>query len=325
MDVLDELEAMANAISLTGTEEIDDTTLHRWQSLFGYSESEARDKIKEYRSSPPEVIVSDSHWDMARDQKEQEGFDRESYEYSCTAAARNSCHPSALTQEQKQRLQASTFLVKLEGPLQTVEAVAQAANMSSIQETMMASDSSGQSSSFCKVNGLEKLAIETFLSESIIHSTFCPTFIRISVAHKELSVNSIYPTLGIDSTMPQHRLQNHTDNPQPTQSEYPVCYFLYGTLAQTEVLSDLLGIDPVYHDAKISRGVLGSWGNYKALLDDPSQRNTVHGKAFLVTCKEDEEALCLYETEAYEIVRCRIEIDEGGFIDGLTFRWRGED
>ncbi|KAH7254669.1 hypothetical protein B0J15DRAFT_512887 [Fusarium solani] len=184
--------------------------------------------------------------------------------------------------------------------------------MSSIQETMMASDSSGQSSSFCKVNGLEKLAIEIFLSKSKIYLASCPTFIRISVARKELSANSIYPTLGNDS-------------PQPTQHEYPVWYFFYRTLAQSDVLSDLVGTDPVYHDAKIRGGVLESWGNYKALNDDPSQRNTVHGKTFLVTCEEDEEALRLYEPEAYKIARCRIEMEEGRVIDGLTFRWRDED
>ncbi|KAJ3456644.1 hypothetical protein MRS44_016667 [Fusarium solani] len=243
MDVLHELEEMANAVSLADSNKIDNNTVYRWQSLFGYSESEARDKIKEYRLSSHDFIVSDSHWDMIRDQKQQEGFDRESYEYSCTVAARKPCHPSTLTQKQKQRFQTSTFL---------------AANMSSIQETMMASDSSGQSSSFCKVNGLEKLAIETILSKSKIYLASCPTFIRISVARKELSANSIYPTLGVDSTMPQHRLGNQNDSPQPTQHEYPVWYFFYGTLTQSDVLSDLVGTDPVYHDAKIRGGVLES-------------------------------------------------------------------
>jgi hypothetical protein len=113
MDVLHELEEMANAVSLAESNKIDNNTVYRWQSLFGYSESEARDKIKEYRSSSHDFIVSDSHWDMIRDQKQQEGLDRESYEYSCTVAARKSCHPSTLTQKQKQRLQTSTFLVKL--------------------------------------------------------------------------------------------------------------------------------------------------------------------------------------------------------------------
>jgi hypothetical protein len=125
--------------------------------------------------------------------------------------------------------------------------------------------------------------------------------------------------------MPQHRLGNQNDSPQPTQHEYPVWYFFYRTLAQSDVLSDLVGTDPVYHDAKIRGGVLESWGNYKALNNDPSQRNTVHGKTFLVTCEEDEEALRLYEPEAYEIARCRIEMEEGRVIDGLTFRCRDED
>ncbi|RSL40772.1 hypothetical protein CEP54_016023, partial [Fusarium duplospermum] len=300
MSLVEELEAMANAVCLAETEEIDNP-IYRWQSLFGCSAPEALDKIIIFRLSPRELIISDSHWEMVRDQKEQEGFDREAYEYFCTIAAHKSHHSSAITEEEKQRLQATTFLLKLEGPLQSVDAVVQAANMAAIQETVMASDSLGQSSSFCKVNGLEKMAIETFLSESNIHSVFRPTFIRISVARKELSTNSIYPTLGVDSTMPQHRLSNDTDNPQPAQGEYPVWYFFYGTLAESETLAELLGTEPIYHDAKIRGGVLESWGNYKALVNDPSERNVVHGKAFLVASEEDEEALRLYETEAYEI------------------------
>ncbi|RSL76614.1 hypothetical protein CEP51_009802 [Fusarium floridanum] len=324
MSLIDELEAMANAVSLTETEEIDNT-ICRWQSLFGYSAPEALDKITVFRASPRELIISDSHWEMVRDRKEQEGFDREAYEYWCTTTARKSYHSATMTQKEKQRLQAATFLLKLEGPLQNVDAVAGAANMASIQETVMASDSSGQSSSFCKVNGLEKIAIETFLSESNIHSAFRPTFIRISVARKELSTNSIHPTLGVDSTMPQRRLSNDTGNPQPAQDEYPVWYFFYGTLAESETLAELLGTEPAYHDAKIRGGVLGSWGDYKALVDDPSGRNMVYGKAFLVMSEEDEEPLRLYETEAYEIVRCRIEMEEGEVIDGFTFRWVGQD
>ncbi|RSL44896.1 hypothetical protein CEP53_011000 [Fusarium sp. AF-6] len=324
MSLIDELEAMANAVSLTETEGID-STICRWQSLFGYSAPEALYKISAFRAGPRDLIISDSHWEMVRDQKKQEGFDREAYEYWCTIAERKSYHSTTMTQKEKQRLQAATFLLKLEGPLHSVDAVAKAANMVSIQETVMASDSSGQSSSFCKVNGLEKMAIETFLSESSIHSAFRPTFIRISVARKELSTNSIYPTLGVDSTMPQHRLSNDTDNSQPAQDKYPVWYFFYGTLAESETLSDLLGIEPVYRDAKIRGGVLGSWGDYKALVDDPSLRNVMYCKAFLVTSEEDEEALRLYETEAYEIVRCRIEMDDGEVVAGLTFRWAGQN
>lgn len=201
-----------------------------------------------------ELVVSDTHWDMVRDEKQREGFDREAYEYSCSAAARQSYYPSALTQRQQQKLQASTFLVKLEGPLQNVSALAKAANMSSTpQETILASDSSGQSSTFCKINGLEKLAIEGFLSGSNLDMAFYPTFIRISIAHKELSANSMYPTLGIDPTLPQHRPSCQTDNLQPAQDDYPIWYFLYGTLAQSDILCELLGTDPVYHDAKGSR------------------------------------------------------------------------
>lgn len=55
------------------------------------------------------------------------------------------------------------------------------------------------------------------------------------MAAKDFSADSIHPTLGKDCTMPQHRLGSDTDS-LPHQSQYPVFYFFYGTLADPIVL-----------------------------------------------------------------------------------------
>ncbi|KAI8949820.1 hypothetical protein F4801DRAFT_551682 [Xylaria longipes] len=106
------------------------------------------------------------------------------------------------------------------------------------------------------------------------------------MAAKDLSTTSAYPTLGVDATMPQCRPSLADDtSPIPTQSQYPVWYFFYGTLANPVVLGRLLGVEPLYKDASIQGGILKMWGGkYKALVDSPG--GIVHGAAFLVQDQE---------------------------------------
>ncbi|KAF4994319.1 hypothetical protein FDECE_13151 [Fusarium decemcellulare] len=329
MDLLDELEAMAQTVSLSTSDEIHDATVHMWQTLFGYSRSEAIRRIRQYRQyrqRPHDVVISDSHWEMVRQQKESEGFDREAYEYSCGMANRKESHEGKPTGRQLRKLQSSSFLVKLEGPLSDIAAVAEAANVAclSAQGIFEAVDTSGQPSFFYRINGINKLAIEEFLSNSVTHPGFRPTFIRDSRAKKDLSVDSVYPTLGIDSTMPQYRVRSDTDVPRPVQNEYPVWYFFYGTLAESSVLSKLLNVQPIYVNASIVGGVMKSWGKYNALVDDLDAANILHGKAFLVENKDQENTLRVYETDAYEVVRCCIEMEADESVNGLTFRFIGD-
>jgi hypothetical protein len=324
MNFSEELEAMAKAAASYHFNKI---TIRRWQKLFSLSSSEAAQKIEEFRTNfNRRLVISDAHWSLVRDQMESKGFDREAYEYLLTIKRRSSRHPEALTDRQRRQLQSSTYLVKLDGPLSSIEAVARAGNIGPLSalSIIKATDAADQheGSSFCEVNGEAKIAIEAFLSES--QPSFCPTFIRYSKAQKDLSSSSLYPSLGVDSTLPQHRLHSSDYVPRPAQAEYPVWYFFYGTLADGDVLAKLLGLDPKYCPAKIRGGFLEYWGRYKALIDDPRENSIVDGKAFLVNEKEHEEALQVYETNAYEVVRCRIEMEEGKNVDGLTFRFKGE-
>lgn len=91
MDLFDELEATAKAFSLITSETIDDETTRRWQTLFGFSASEATREIEKFRTNlHRESFISDPHWAMVRGQKESEGFDKEAYEYSCCV---KKCNP----------------------------------------------------------------------------------------------------------------------------------------------------------------------------------------------------------------------------------------
>ena len=63
-------------------------------------------------------------------------------------------------------------------------------------------------------------------------------------------------------------------------------------------------------------------GKYNALVDGPETKY-VRGSAYLVRSEEHEDRLRKYETEAYEVVRCLIEIDDT-IVQGCTFRFIGE-
>ncbi|TVY79739.1 hypothetical protein Focb16_v009726 [Fusarium oxysporum f. sp. cubense] len=325
MDLLDELEAMAQAALVSqDDDDIPESAIARWQKLFGYPTAMAETKITEHRNDPLRFTVSEDHWTVVRDLMEAEGHDHESYEHSCIRTPRDAINQrQEMTMKEKRRLRASNVLVKLEGPLHSVQAAIQAASKSSaaLTQVLTATDLSRQPSSFFKVNGIDKLAIEGWLRENP-YPGFTPTFIRDLNAPKDLSSTSFHPTLGLDTTLPQYRLGSD-EIPRPAQKEYPVWYFFYGTLADPSVLAKLLGSDfqAEYYAAKIRGGALKTWGRYNALVDDPSRTNLAHGKAVLVQTREEEERLRAYETHVYEVVRCSIEMGSEEPANGLTFRF----
>ena len=110
----------------------------------------------------------------------------------------------------------------------------------------------------------------------------------------------------------------------PAQDQYPVWYFVYGNLAVPEILTRRLALSepPTFTPATVKGGVIRTWRyNYNAVLEGGSSA-CVSGWAYLLQTEEHEEALRLYETENYEIVRCFISM-EGKEIWGLTFKFVG--
>lgn len=224
------------------------------------------------------------------------------------------------------------YIFKLGGPLHSIEAI-EAAGCLSEQDRAVSvvhrTDDVGQPADFCVVSSSTKERILSRLDST--KSPFKPVFVRYTQAEKALSSTSHFPTLGIDTTLPQHRLIP-VATPSPVQNKYPVWYFLYGTLTDPAILARLIGgtesgTATQYRPAKIQRGRVATWGGkYSALVDAPADAPHIQGSAFLVETPAQEDALRCYETDKYEVVRCEIEmLDDGTVVKGLTFRFVGED
>ncbi|KAK4901575.1 hypothetical protein LTR27_001347 [Elasticomyces elasticus] len=227
------------------------------------------------------------------------------------------------------------YLLKLDGPFHSPETVRSIAGLSTVPKVYDASsttDAAGdddeeeeETSRFIKVTASTRQALLTWVQPS----GYEPLFIAHRVARKALATDSMALMLGIDTTMPQHRL-NGAEEALPRQDQYPVYYFFYGTLADTEMLRHHLGDDVSagYYTlipASITSGRIEMLGDkYRALVDS-NQDSVVHGSAFLVQSAEHEERLRSYETLMYEVVRCRITIaatasEEERVVMGCTFR-----
>ncbi|KAJ0160320.1 hypothetical protein CTA2_8167 [Colletotrichum tanaceti] len=294
MDFLDELESMAQS-AVTNPDEPDYDDVKRWQFLFGYTYSDAARKIRDHRSNFARVQVPELHWDMVRAEKEAQGYDKESYEYSCGLA------PSQKRTHAEKMKKPAIYLLKLEGSFSSPEDVRMVCGASpALSPTFSGTDDNGTAASFIEVDEATKKILLDYLSET--GSTFQPTFIRCSKAEKDLSATSLHPTLGSEATLPQNRPSCLSGSKPdirllPAQDQYPVWYFFYGTLADPNVLENLLGVqNPAYLAANVRGGRLATWGGkYKALTDAPAyELGRVEGHAYLVTNKDQEDSLRWY-------------------------------
>jgi hypothetical protein len=313
MDTLAELEFMASN-ALVGNEcVVSGEDVARWQHLFGFKEAEAIRHIEDHRNDYTRARVSEELWTTIRLAKEAEGFDRDAYEYSLSLS-----HQQCLLPRPQQDA-SGTFILRLEGPLNTAERIKTAAGLVKLPTIAAGVGESGMSTSFCEIDGRAKAKLLDWVSQH--HVGFQPTIVRLAKAKKDLCADSFAPTLSLDATLPQNRLIDNLHTPLPTQDQYPVWYFFYGTLGDPRVLTQQLGIDePELVPAHIENGRLGTWaGKYKALVDTWTPAK-VCGKAFLVRDREQEDALRFYETDKYEVVRCRI-VTGDGVLPGLTFRF----
>ena len=345
MDLFEELESMAvNAADDYDVEmEPSEREITRWQALFAYSYPEAVEQIKNQKSDYSRIRVSDDHWNTVRSQKEADGYSREAYEHwIMTGSQSKPFHDEPKSIQGSDSRAKSSYLIRLEGVLNTPQSIREAANLTSppriVHGTSEARDATSQTRDvdFCIIDGNAKQSIETWLSQQ--KSTFRPTFVRVSKAQKDFDPNSIHPTLGLESTLPQHRYPSEPGRCFDTQhrgsssgkrspvlqDEYPVWYFFYGTLADPAILARTLSLPeaeiPLLVPASISGGQIKTWnGKYNALVDGRSGDH-VRGSAYQVTSKEREDDLRLYETDKYEVVRCRVRM-AGGTVQGLTFRF----
>ena len=313
MDILAELESMAVNVSLEDDEYVSREDAARWTRLFGFTDAEARHRIEEYRADFTRKRISDSLWTTLKADKEADGFDREAYEYSLA-------HQKAIFAARPAQKAVGTFIIQLEGLLNSAQKVQEAAALSAAPAVATGTNDCGKATQFCEIDGHARAKILNWLAWE--HAGFQPTIVRLAKAKKDLCTHSPAPTLAVEAILPQHRLDDSI-TPLPAQDQYPVWYFFYGTLGEPEILSRQLGLEgpPELVPASVYGGQIRTWaGKYRALVDAPGSR--VEGKAFFVRDREQEDALRFYETDKYEVARCQIDT-ENGQVPGLTFRFNG--
>ena len=200
MDLLNELESMAT--NITDSNETNthpsDEEISRWQTLFSYSQDDAIQQITNQRDNVTPRKVSDDHWDLVKSDKEGQGYSREAYEHWISIGGNVPRSFEVDTAVQSD----ATYLVLLSGILSTPGCVQKAANLSELP-TVINAASEDEGTEFCMINGSGKQAITKWLYQS--KSPFKPTFVHTSKAKKDLAACSIYPTLGLEATLPQHR------------------------------------------------------------------------------------------------------------------------
>ena len=108
------------------------------------------------------------------------------------------------------------------------------------------------------------------------------------------------------------------------------CYlFFYGSLMDPDILQNIARLEnpPVLQDASIEGYKMKMWGGtYPTLLaiqageNDPGK---VTGKAWKATTLDQIRNLEYYETSAYKITECKIQLNGNEIVDGMTFCWSG--
>jgi hypothetical protein len=207
-----------------------------------------------------------------------------------------------------------TIYVILAHPLDTAAKVKEAAVLDRVPEIKTGnSEDTGEKVRMCSVGVRGKFAIKEWIAAQGLWLK--PFFITARKAIKDFDSSTCSPTLGHPpTTLPQFRPSHLNQEFRPMQNEYPVWYFFYGTLGDDQILRKALGHSDVEEldlkEAWIQGGKLKRWGTYKALVDG-IEIDVVRGKAYLVKSEEEEDKLLFYETEAYDVARCRILFSNG--------------
>lgn len=198
MDPNAELERLATNVAGNCDENFEPSAeeVARWQQKFGYSQFEAIRQIKAQKSDYARFRVSDNHWDLVRSREDFKGYSRDSYEHLIEYVARKKGYTFSIKQAEREPVGSraeSKYLVKLEGVLSTADKIKKIADLSKPPQEVQGV-SGDKVAIFCLIDGEVKHAIEIWLGKEC--PTFEPTFVKRSMAKKDLAEDSIYPTLG---------------------------------------------------------------------------------------------------------------------------------
>ncbi|KAL7817782.1 hypothetical protein V8C26DRAFT_397912 [Trichoderma gracile] len=336
MDLLkacEDLAANVAAFDYAGDNDsshVSDADSTKWKKLFGFSTNdEAAKAIRGWRADFARQTIPQAAWLLVKEAKVAEGFNKESYEYGLwrAQAAQQPRAPSQTSNNNRPAGDEAKYLVKLEcDSSESTGSVDLLYCLPKSPSILTGVDDNKNITRFCLLTGSQKIEFLDAVSKA--YPTYKPTLIRTSIAAKDLS-SSLFPTLGVDATLPQFRSSSPSEVVRPTQNEYPVWYFFYGTLADADILSRVIGrpedktfIETCYKRARIHRGRLSTLGDRYLALVDGDGDSTVDGWAYQVKDQHEEDSLRVYETGKYEVVRCMIEVLDGqrDFLKGLTFR-----
>ncbi|KAL8685308.1 MAG: hypothetical protein Q9218_007848, partial [Villophora microphyllina] len=182
-----------------------ETDIERWQTLFGYSSDEATERIKTQKANGSHVGLTNSQWDMIKSDKEAQGFDRDSYEHWIEKQRQAATHhkESFPGPPSDPRAGNTIYLIKLDGILDSAQKIQEIASLQRLPRLHEGTSENNERAVFCRIDGETLHVIKSYLRQH--DPAFQPTVARLTIARKELSSDSIYPTLGQDTTLPHLR------------------------------------------------------------------------------------------------------------------------
>lgn len=219
MAYLEELDRMAELVSGQTCEEEGTPTeakIELWQKLFSYSREEAVVRISARNGDLSRYSLSEDLWNDVKEEWIEKGYDKDAYEHMLgrqIQALRPVKQP--IITSTASNFSQSAYLLKLEGGVSTQEQIQ--ALLGSDHNLQIQRDQEDPSIQFCRLSFGGRQMIESKLSSA-------PTFISLGAppSPKELDPFSRYPTLGIDTTLSQHRANSDNQCFPPKQDQYPV-------------------------------------------------------------------------------------------------------
>jgi hypothetical protein len=127
------------------------------------------------------------------------------------------------------------------------------------------------------------------------------------------------------SATPPHFRPDYDPPPRPLQNEYPVWYFLTGSLSKPAYLGKLLKLGTFAMTTAWVRGLVETKERQCTALFRATPTDTVTGCAYLVKSEEEEDRLRYFKTDFFHVARCRMtmlaEASKTGEteVDALTF------
>jgi hypothetical protein len=308
--------------------------IQRWQKLFRYTRYEASRALIWQFTNRLWVTLSDHKWELVRTLPEAAYHDQESYSHLLVRRRLREKAKQRIKHDKKKdakKYENLRCVVGLSPILPTLKVVASYAKLRTTPKflpkpfpgSLIAAHATTPRSVVLRASAMQIVFADRW-------PWIQATFRVVTLAEKDLSTVSIAPTLGRNATLPHLRLGSASTIPRPAQNEYPVWYFFYGLLGNSNTLAHLLEIPaPGLRVARVTGGITVSSRNQRAMFDG-SEDDKVEGWAYQVMTREDEDILRIFARMCNEVVRCRIRFRgegkawDGGEVDGLTFRHRDD-